>query len=106
MVIVGTSVGFVLCKNEKVSFSDWLKLATKEELDEAYDNKEDTSKIKLPDPRKPEEMKEPVAVMIDMSSCEKFASIYGDSDEAIAFGLITSAPNEDMLIKFIDYLMK
>ena len=77
-----------------------------EELDAAYENKEDTSKIKLPDPRKPEEMKEPVAVMIDMSSCEEFASIYGGSDETIALGLITSAPNEDMLMKFIDYLMK
>lgn len=76
------------------------------ELDEAYENKEDTSKIKLPDPRKPEEMKEPVAVMIDMSSCEEIAAIYGNSGEAIAFGLITSAPNEDMLLKFIDYLMK
>lgn len=77
-----------------------------EELDEAYENKEDTSKIELPDPRKPEEMKEPVAVMIDMSSCEEIAAIYGNSGEAIAFGLITSAPNEDMLLKFIDYLMK
>lgn len=77
-----------------------------EELDEAYENKEDTSKIKLPDPRKPEEMKEPVAVMIDMSSCVEIAEIYGNSDEAIAFGLITSAPNEDILVKFIDYLMK
>ena len=77
-----------------------------EELDEAYENKEDTSKIKLPDPRKPEEMEEPIAVMIDMSSCEKFAAIYGDSGEAVAFGLITSAPNEDMLLKFIDYLFK
>ena len=37
LVIVGTSVGFVLCKNDKISFSDWLKLATKEELDEAYE---------------------------------------------------------------------
>ena len=77
-----------------------------EELDAAYESKEDTSKIKLPDPRKPEEMEEPVAVMIDMSSCEKFAPIYGNSDETIAFGIITSAPNEDMLMQFIDYLMK
>lgn len=77
-----------------------------EELDAAYENKEDTSKIKLPDPRKPEEMEEPVAVMIDMTSCEELAAIYGNSDEALAFGLITSAPNEDILIKFIDYLMK
>lgn len=77
-----------------------------EELDEAYENKKDTSKIKLPDPTKPEEMEEPIAVMIDMSSCEELATIYDGSDEAIAFGLITSAPNEDILLKFIDYLMK
>ncbi len=80
--------------------------AVMEELEEAFENKEDTSKIKLPDPKKPEEMQEPIAVMIDMSSCEKFAAIYGNSDETIAIGLITSAPNKDMLIKFIDYLMK
>lgn len=77
-----------------------------EELDAAYENKEDTSKIKLPDPKKPEEMEEPIAVMIDMSSCEEIAEIYDNSSETIAFGLITSAPNQDMLIKFIDYLMK
>ena len=77
-----------------------------EELDAAYENKEDTSKIKLPDPKKPEEMEEPIAVMIDMSSCEEIAEIYDNSSETIAFGLITSAPNQDMVIKFIDYLMK
>ena len=77
-----------------------------EELEEAYENKEDTSKIKLPDPRKPEEMEEPIAVMIDMSSCEELMKIYGDSSKTIAFGLMSSAPNEDMLLKFIDYLMK
>ena len=77
-----------------------------EELDEAFENEEDTSKIKLPDPKKPEEMEEPIAVMIDMSSCEELTAIYGGSDETLAFGLITSAPNEDILLKFIDYLMK
>lgn len=77
-----------------------------EKLDEAYENDKDTSKIKLPDPKKPEEMEEPIAVMIDMSSCEELTAIYGDSDETLAFGLITSAPNEDILVKFIDYLMK
>jgi len=77
-----------------------------EELDEAFENDEDTSKIKLPDPKKPEEMEEPVAVMIDMSGCEELVKIYGTADESLAFGLITSAPNEDILLKFIDYLMK
>lgn len=84
----------------------YVDYAVIEELEEASENKEDTSKIKLPDPRKPEEMEEPVAVMIDMSSCEEIATIYGNSGETIAFGLITSAPNEDILVKFIDFLMK
>ena len=35
--IVGTGVRYVLCKNSKISFSDWLKIASKEELDEAYE---------------------------------------------------------------------
>lgn len=77
-----------------------------DELDEAYENDEDTSKIALPDPKKPEDMKEPVAVMIDMSSCVELVKIYGGSDETLAFGLITSSPNQDMLVKFIEYLMK
>lgn len=37
LTIIGSSVGFVLCKNNKISFSDWLKIASKEELNEAYE---------------------------------------------------------------------
>ena len=35
--IIGTSVGYVLSKKGKISFSDWLKIASKEELEEAYE---------------------------------------------------------------------
>lgn len=35
--IVGASVGYVIYKNNRVSFSDWLKLASKEELEEIYE---------------------------------------------------------------------
>lgn len=77
-----------------------------EQLEEANDKKKDVSSIALPDPTKPEEMKEPLALMIDMSSCPEIAEIYGNDGDMIAFGLITSAPNDDMLTKFIDFLMK
>ncbi len=36
LIIIGSGVGYVLYKNNNISFSDWLKLASKEELDEAY----------------------------------------------------------------------
>lgn len=35
--IVGTGVGYVLYKYNKISFSDWLKIASKEELEEIYE---------------------------------------------------------------------
>ena len=37
LAIVGSGIGFVLYKNNKISFSDWLKIASREELEEAYE---------------------------------------------------------------------
>lgn len=37
LTIVGTGVGYVLYKNSKISFPDWLKIASKEELEEVYE---------------------------------------------------------------------
>ena len=37
LIVVGTGVSYVLFRNKKVSFPDWLKLASKEELEEAYE---------------------------------------------------------------------
>lgn len=37
LVIVSASVGYVLFNNQKISFSDWLKMVSKDELDEAYE---------------------------------------------------------------------
>lgn len=35
--VIGTGIGFVLYKNNKISFSDWLKIASREELEELYE---------------------------------------------------------------------
>lgn len=77
-----------------------------EELETAFEDKKDTSNIILPDPTKPDDMREPLAVMIDISSCEKLTKIYGGSEKPLALGMISSAPNDDILRKFINYLMK
>ena len=34
---VGASVGYVVYKNNKISFSDWLKIASKDELRKVYE---------------------------------------------------------------------
>lgn len=36
LVLIGAGVSYVLCKNKKVSFSDWVKSAPTEELEDAY----------------------------------------------------------------------
>lgn len=61
--------------------------------------------IELPDPAKPEEMEEPVPVFIDMTQCQKTTDIYGDVD-SLVFSVLVNAPNSDLTIKFLDYLMK
>lgn len=75
-------------------------------LDEAYENDEDLSSIKLPDPKDSDNMKEPVAVLIDISTFPDIAEIYGNSGETIAMGIMTTSPNHDILFKFIDYIME
>lgn len=81
----------------------YIDLAVMEKLEEAYEKEEDISKIQLPDCRKPEEMKEPVAVLLDVSQCEELAAIYGDSKNVV-MGLISEAPHQTMVYSFLDYI--
>ena len=82
----------------------YIDQAVMTQLEDAYENKEDLSSIALPDPTRPDEMKEPVAVLIDFSSIPEIAAIYADLNEPAVMGIMTEAPNSDMLLKFISYL--
>lgn len=61
--------------------------------------------MELPDPKKPEEMKDPIPVFINMAQCEKLTNIYGTSAESLAFCILINAPDLDLTIDFLDYLM-
>lgn len=37
LTIISTGVGYVLYKNQKLNFSDWLKIASRDELEEVYE---------------------------------------------------------------------
>lgn len=71
----------------------------------AFEDDQDASDIVLPDCRKPETMEKPVPVLIDMSECEALSDIYPNVD-ALAFGITSNAPNLDMTLNFLKYLMK
>lgn len=77
-----------------------------EKRSDAFDKGEDPDSILTPDATKPETMEQPVPVLIDMSQSEKLTEVYGDSANALTFGVAANAPNKDMTLAFIDYLMK
>lgn len=82
-------------------YVDW---SVVEEIELAGKNNEDSSKIKLPDSRNPETMKEPIPVLIDISHAEKLTEIYNYPIETLVFGIVNTE-NKDMTLKFLDYIL-
>lgn len=84
----------------------YMDQAVVEKRSEAFDNGEDANSIPTPDETKPETMEKPIPVLIDMNQSEKLTTVYGDSADALTFGVATNVPNKDMTLAFIDYLME
>lgn len=62
--------------------------------------------IELPDPAKPETMKEPIPVFIDMTQCQKLTDTYNSGSDSLVFGILVNAPDSGLAIDFLDYLMQ
>ena len=58
-----------------------------------------------PDPRKPEEMIDPIPIGIDILDCEAFHNLYHPVDESLYLGVVTNNPNPEMLMTFLEYLL-
>ena len=78
------------------------------ELSAAYEADKDVSSIEIPDCKNPDEMNNAIPVMIDVSHCTKLASLYNldEQSEPIVLAIMTDAPDKDLTLKFIQYLMK
>ena len=61
--------------------------------------------IPLPDPRKPEEMQNPVPVAIDLSSCEAFTSAYYGTNQAVYIAVVGNAPHGEIVVQFVEFLL-
>lgn len=72
---------------------------------DALENNQEADAITIPDCRKPETMEKPVPVLIDMSQCKLLTDIYSGKDN-LALGIVSNAPNPDMTLNFIKYVMK
>lgn len=78
--------------------------AVAKEMESAQDTDQSTKEIAYPDPFKPEEMKEPVPVGIDISDCEALKDAYYYPDKPVLLGLPATSDRKDMAIRFIEYL--
>ena len=83
----------------------YIDLAVVEELQAEYEETKDTSAIKYPDPSKPDKMKSPMAVAIDLSSSPKLAKLYGEKSEPIAFAILDGTPSQVLTLNFLEYMM-
>ena len=73
---------------------------------EAFDNHIDANDIPCPDPTKPEEMKEPIPMFIDVTKCEKIANIYDYTTDTIVVAFAANAPNKDRISDFLAYIFE
>lgn len=76
------------------------------EIEEMADNDISTDNIELPNPFKPEAMKEPIPVGIDISSCKKFMDTYHYEGEIAYLGIANNIPHLEMLLTFLEYLFE
>lgn len=78
--------------------------AVAREFNAALDADESTEDIVFPDPFKPEEMKEPVPIGIDISDREVLQNTYYYPGKPVLLGLPATSDRTDMAIKFIEFL--
>ena len=74
--------------------------------DELVNEGGNPDKIPTPDPTKPEEMEDPIPVLIDVSGCSKLDSIYNYTSETLVFGVTVKAPHQNKISSFLKFLFK
>lgn len=62
--------------------------------------------LTYPDPTKPEQMEEPIPVLIDISTSDEIQKLYSGINDQLVFGFISNCQHTETARKFLDYLMK
>lgn len=73
---------------------------------EILSNLEDASSLEYPDCTKPEEMVDPIPVMIDISKSQKLSEVYTETSEVLTVGITVNVVNKALTLDFIDYLFE
>ena len=75
------------------------------ELNSINDTNEIVSEIVLPDPSKPELMKAPVPIMINVTGNDKISLLYSNFTENYAMAFLANANNTEKALEFLEYLI-
>lgn len=78
--------------------------AVAREFNAALDTDESAEDIVFPDPFKPEEMKEPIPIGIDISGCEALQNAYSYPGKPVLLGLPATSGRTNTAIKFVEFL--
>lgn len=76
----------------------------RQELAEATINSTEVT-ITFPDPLDPEAMEDPIPVGINVSGYEELDAMYVLEDEPVYLGIVGNAPNLQMALLFVEYLL-
>ena len=74
--------------------------------DEAFNETGDASSIVLSVCETPDGMKDPIPVFLDISQCEKMTSLYLETPDTLVIGVTQKTEHQEMMTKFLDYLME
>lgn len=77
-----------------------------DEKNEALDNGADNYVPDYPDPRKPEEMVNPIPVGIYVDSCQGLMDSYVFKEESVVLGVVVNTTRPETALAFLDYLFE
>ncbi len=76
------------------------------ELQKTDLSSDESFNVTYPDCRKPEDMKDPIPVLIDLSQSKQIKDLYNAKKIDLCYGILVIGPNQENAIKFLDYIMK
>lgn len=82
----------------------YMDYALVKEVDRLNEQNLSMDSLVFPDPKKPEEMAEPIPVGIDLTDCTKFTDAYYYEEKTAYLGMVATSKSPDMAVKFIEFL--
>ena len=76
------------------------------ELEAIGNNSETIPLVVYPDPTKPNLMKEPVPIMIDISNCAKLKELYSNHEDQYALCIVVNSMNINEIVEFLNYVLE